>query len=377
MKECSRKVVFVPVGENPTRLTKPLSQIKRNKKTENTDGDEDHDENDIWMTNIVERYENRPDKHDFETICLAEFCSEFRVLAKSQIPKTANETVFKLQNEKGYIKKRTRTQPAIIRYPRFNAEKMTEKYYQSLLQLFLPYRNGSHLKPPPYELFETFYEQGHIKFMVEKQIRSVKSIVDQNHARFAQNEKVIDEAMETFENIGEPEDAWANLCPETESMRQKFQRERGKYDDCNEQLIETIPDMQETTNADVPLRVEQRINSRDEILPVLQTLNKTQIQLFYHVREWCLMKSLGQNPNPLQLFITGGAGTGKSHLIKAIHYEASRLLEKQMLSPESVTVLLAAFTGTAAFNIGGNTLHHLFSLPKFMTIPYEPLKEQS
>lgn len=377
MKECSRKVVFVPVGENPTRLTKPLSQIKRNKKTENTDGDEDHDENDIWMTNIVERYENRPDKHDFETICLAEFCSEFRVLAKSQIPKTANETVFKLQNEKGYIQKRTRTQPAIIRYPRFNAEKMTEKYYQSLLQLFLPYRNGSHLKPPPYELFETFYEQGHIKFMVEKQIRSVKSIVDQNHARFAQNEKVIDEAMETFENIGEPEDAWANLCPETESMRQKFQRERGQYDDCNEQLIETIPDMQETTNADVPLRVEQRINSRDEILPVLQTLNKTQIQLFYHVREWCLMKSLGQNPNPLQLFITGGAGTGKSHLIKAIHYEASCLLEKQMLSPESVTVLLAAFTGTAAFNIGGNTLHHLFSLPKFMTLPYEPLKEQS
>lgn len=160
-------------------------------------------------------------------------------------------------------------------------------------------------------------------------------------------------------------------------MRQKFQRERGQYDDCNEQLIETIPDMQETTNADVPLRVEQRINSRDEILPVLQTLNKTQIQLFYHVREWCLMKSLGQNPNPLQLFITGGAGTGKSHLIKAIHYEASRLLEKQMLSPESVTVLLAAFTGTAAFNIGGNTLHHLFSLPKFMTLPYEPLKEQS
>lgn len=49
------------------------------------------------MTNIVERYENRPDKHDFETMCLAEFCSEFRVLAKSQIPKTANENVKKEQ----------------------------------------------------------------------------------------------------------------------------------------------------------------------------------------------------------------------------------------------------------------------------------------
>lgn len=29
MKECSRKVVFVPVGDNPTRLSKPLSQMKK------------------------------------------------------------------------------------------------------------------------------------------------------------------------------------------------------------------------------------------------------------------------------------------------------------------------------------------------------------
>lgn len=48
-----------------------------------------------------------------------------------------------------------------------------------------------------------------------------------------------------------------------------------------------------------------------------------------------------------------------------------------MTSPDSVSVLLAVFTGTAAFNIGGNTIHHLFSVPKYMSLPYEPLKEQS
>ena len=85
----------------------------------------------------------------------------------------------------------------------------------------------------------------------------------------------------------------------------------------------------------------------------------------------------GETIDPLHIFVTGGAGTGKSHLIKAVHYEASRIFSKKLTSPESVPVLLSAFTGTAAFNIGGNTIHHLFSLPKYMPLPYEPLREQT
>ncbi|XP_062589598.1 uncharacterized protein LOC134251227 [Saccostrea cucullata] len=95
------------------------------------------------------------------------------------------------------------------------------------------------------------------------------------------------------------------------------------------------------------------------------------------VREWCLKKVFGEKSDALHIFITGGAGTGKSHLIKAINCEASRILGKNVTSPNSISVALAAFTGTAAFNIGGNTIHHLFSLPKYMPLPYEPLKEQS
>lgn len=94
------------------------------------------------------------------------------------------------------------------------------------------------------------------------------------------------------------------------------------------------------------------------------------------VRDWCLAKITGENCEPLHLFVTGGAGTGKSHLIKAIHYEASRLLSRIVSDPERISVVLAAFTGTAAFNIGGNTLHHLFSLTKYLPLPYEPLGEQ-
>ena len=112
-------------------------------------------------------------------------------------------------------------------------------------------------------------------------------------------------------------------------------------------------------------------------MPILQSLNETQMKVFYLIREWCINKVSGQTTDPLHIFVTGGAGTGKSHLIKAVHYEASRILSRNMTSPESLPGILSAFTGTAAFNIGGNTIHHLFSLPKYMRLPYEPSREQS
>ncbi|XP_062609537.1 uncharacterized protein LOC134271330 [Saccostrea cucullata] len=374
MKECSRKVVFVPVGENPTRLTKPLAQLKRSRKNEDSVQD-DEDEDDIWMTNIVERYTNRPNEPLFQNMCLAEFCSEFRILAKSQVPKTQNENVFELQNSKGFIQRRTRAKPAVIRYPRFDAEKMSEKYFQCLLQLFLPYWADIQLKPPGFDLYETFYETGNVRIPGKKRLQPVKLIVDTNHMRYAKNEQLIDEAQEAFENIGEQEDAWASLCPETESMRQECNAQRTDRLDLND--TEELPDMKSDIISDVLYKIQQNGQSTEENLQILQSLNETQMKLFYSVREWCLRKSFGEKPDALHIFVTGGAGTGKSHLIKAIHYEASRILGKTLTSPDSVSVLLAAFTGTAAFNTGGSTIHHLFSLPKYMPLPYEPLREQS
>lgn len=91
------------------------------------------------------------------------------------------------------------------------------------------------------------------------------------------------------------------------------------------------------------------------------------------MRKWCLEKLLGENPEPFHLFVTGGAGTGKSHLIKAIYYESSRLLSQLSENPDDRSVILTASTGVASFQIGASTIHNTFSIGANVKLPYQPL----
>ena len=61
---------------------------------------------------------------------------------------------------------------------------------------------------------------------------------------------------------------------------------------------------------------------------------------------------------PLRMFISGVGGTGKSFLIEAL-----KLLVGKIWSHNGLTVIVAAPTGLAAFNVGGLTIHRLFQLP--------------
>ncbi|KAK3105150.1 hypothetical protein FSP39_018213 [Pinctada imbricata] len=378
MKESSRKVVFIPVGENPTRLSKPLSQLQANKKSKDDDDTTDaHDDTEqIWMLNVIDRYIARPNMQEFEQMCLAVFCSVFRVLSKSQVPNKQNENVFKLRDEKGYIQRRVRSDHAVIRYPPTNISREPEKHYRSILQLFLPYWTESQLKPSEFDLYQSFYETGCVKFKDDSSLHKVQDVVNKNRNLFNKNEDILIEAQELYDLIGEPTDAWAMICPESERGRDEC-RQMKSFDVADESVQEEIADLQPDNKPDIAYTIQGRNASKEEILPILRSLNCKQKEVFYFVRDWCLKKVQGNNVEPFHIFITGGAGTGKSHLIKAVKYEASRILEKICEEPDQLTVLLTAFTGTAAFNIQGCTVHHAFRITRGLPLPYDALKEHT
>ena len=59
----------------------------------------------------------------------------------------------------------------------------------------------------------------------------MKTIVDCNHQNYCKNEQIINDAEEMFERIGEPEDAWAQLCPETETNRRHSLEMKSRVED--------------------------------------------------------------------------------------------------------------------------------------------------
>ena len=81
-----------------------------------------------------------------------------------------------------------------------------------------------------------------------------------------------------------------------------------------------------------------------------------------------------QETKPIYLFVTGGAGAGKSHLIKTIYRTASKTFRHTPINPQFPSVLLMAPTGVAAVNIDGTTMNTALAIPRE---PPDSLSEMS
>ena len=77
---------------------------------------------------------------------------------------------------------------------------------------------------------------------------------------------------------------------------------------------------------------------------------------------------------PFHIFLTGGGGCGKSHLIKTIYQAVSKIFLYHGSCPDRPRVLLLAPTGVASINIDGTTLHSAFGLP--CDGPFYPLNNK-
>ena len=95
----------------------------------------------------------------------------------------------------------------------------------------------------------------------------------------------------------------------------------------------------------------------------IRSLNMQQREIFNFVHKWSrdFIKSLGckihQNVKLFYVFITGGAGVGKSHMIKTIYMSLSKVLMYKGGELDKPRILLLAPTGVAAININATTIH--------------------
>ena len=80
-------------------------------------------------------------------------------------------------------------------------------------------------------------------------------------------------------------------------------------------------------------------------------------------RAWCKSYIYGQNQKAYRIFLSGPGGTDKSHAVHLTQRDMSHFF-KHTVKPDDdqPIVLITAPTGSAAFQIGGSTIHSTFLL---------------
>ncbi|XP_025764256.1 ATP-dependent DNA helicase PIF1 [Oreochromis niloticus] len=332
----------------------------------------------VWMTSLNDKYKARPETPEYEEMCMADFAATCRIVYGQQ---TKGKDVLPLLNEMGFVQRRKNDKPAIIRFHRCSQEKHPEQYYGRLLKLYLPHRSDHELKTPSLPTYQAFYGAGCIQLPGTDRLEYVQHTVKRNREKYEKNSEEIESAVEEYEQNRGMTDEWCNLAPESDLVRLPLVEQERERDNENEQ--EDVPDYSRQADASTEVRAIREPPAIDPTLlrQMFQNLNKKQACIFYAVRDWCIKRVCALNPEQFFFYINGGAGTGKSHLIKCIYSEASKILSKVPRYADDVdiskpTVLLTAFTGTAAFNISGTTLHSLLKLPRSLKPPIQGLGNQ-
>ena len=255
---------------------------------------------------------------------------------------------------KGGMKLVKRKRAKIIRSVRFNKEKEPENYYREQLMLYTPWRNEQKDLIKDCQTYQERYQQ-------------VELIVNSNKEQYDRHSDILEKAIEDLnENDNTSDDP---VAPNTQHINEQdaaaktkpselfgcfdpgTNKQHSQYDLFDDMGILPRHNHEEEL-------VQNRLNNSD-YRQLVRSLNIKQKEFFYHV-----LHSIKTKDDPLALFLSGGAGVGKSTVTNALYEALMRYLNSVPgKNPDEVKVLKVAPTGKAAFNIKGNTLHSAFKIP--------------
>ncbi|KAL7825551.1 hypothetical protein SRHO_G00341330 [Serrasalmus rhombeus] len=186
-------------------------------------------------------------------------------------------------------------------------------------------------------------------------LQRVYTIVNENREKYEKHSEAIEQAIENFEQNGPIEDAWTDLAPANELIRLECMMEQEPTDPTDVTEQDDVPDYAASKSENrtaMPVMEAPQMSSA-EIRKMYQSLNETQAAVFYSMCDWCKRKVLNENPQQFFYYVAGTAGTGKSHLIKSVYAQVTKILQKLPCVSEEVdiskaTVLMTAFTGCAS-----------------------------
>jgi DNA replication protein DnaC len=292
----------------------------------------------IFCKSSIDKYRNRP--QHLSDICLAHFVAKFNV-----------------NNFKEF------SVPQIIQWVNFNLYRDPENHYREQLLLFCPFHGFEEsLKNGHDTWHDAFNEQQEYmtpicnqyvhKFKTGSQYKDEWSTLQCHVDEFSKmhmNDASIDiplpVAMNDLNNRPQCfiSTNTEGIEPYDLSIEKKEQRYRKKY---GNKTAHNCPD---------------EIVSNNEFASLVQQLNSEQRIILDDI-----LYKKRRNPRiSLFIFITGGAGTGKTFTLLCIIQYLLRYYNKINLEadPLKQKVMKLGYTGKAAFNIGGSTIHSALGIP--------------
>ena len=365
----TRDVVFINTSTSDKRvqLLKPKSVLDE-LPAESTE---------VMSDNVIKRYSKRPEI--LKNWCLADYVSQLNIIYPEKYKIDMNDEIndditnendddTNVNNEenvravesqldyfvnevtlKSGIKIKRRGTYKIIRYVRFNQKSDEENHFREKLLLFYPWRNEHRDLIGNFDTYKEHYES--MKYMINLKCKEYEHHVDE---------------LEEARNMAEADyDAFDEIAPGTEQVEADTAEETPVE---SEAFVYFNPDrVSEHRNYDIAIEIgcavsAPQINPHAIILPeeqymeLLRCLNNKQMHFYNHVIHWIKTKD-----EPLYTFLSGGAGVGKSVVIRALYQTLFRMLNlRGGENADDINVLLCAYTGKAAFNINGSTISSAF-----------------
>ena len=327
LKKFSRQVIFVSANHP----TKRVSLLKTKEQLE----DLEDDDTDIYMSNTIQRYSARPSC--VEQMCLAEFAISYKTAPTSSKNATDFSTSDKLpktivlNKDMGTMVHREKV--AVLRTFIPSANREPEDHYYGKLLLFFPWQDESvDLVGTP-----TYLDK----------YKAVQDIICANERIVQPQAVLVDAAIDSYENIPEMQDIWPQF--NSNMQQEELQDQVTSAAENPEHLLldpttlssDNIDSMQSTTPF-IPVPPM----SYSEYRSHMRTLNEMQYKIYLDIFQWAQSIKFKQDSvHPLHLFVSGGAGFGKSHLIKALDHMLNMTLRNHGDAPDDTVVLLTAPTG--------------------------------